>query len=291
MTPASQRSTAVADPFKGRRLAVVSKHRKELAISPVMDSGLGVSSFAATAFDTDLLGTFTGEVPRKDDPLTTLRRKCLAGMHLHGCDLGIASEGSFGPHPVIPFVTSDEELLILIDAKNDLQLVHRELSTDTNFSGAEVGTPEELSAFAEKALFPSHALILRDVKEGVRAIEKGIRDWDMLIRHFHSIRTAHGTVYAETDMRAMHNPTRMRVIGQAAKGLLEKLQSHCPLCDSPGFLATDRIQGLPCSLCGSPTRSVQTLVFTCGKCGHGENRPRPDGRTEEDPMYCDWCNP
>ena len=291
MTTSSQRSSTDSAPFNGRRLAVVSKHRKEIAISPVVDTGLGVRSFAATDFDTDLLGTFTGEVPRKDDPLTTLRRKCLAGMDFHGCDLGIASEGSFGPHPLVPFVTADEELLILIDAKNDLQVVHRELSTDTNFSGAEVRTPVELSAFAEKALFPSHALILRDGKDGTHAIEKGIRDWDTLMSRFQSIRTAHGTVYAETDMRAMHNPTRMKVIGQAARGLLEKLQSHCPRCDSPGFVATDGIPGLPCSLCRSSTRSVQTLVFTCGKCGHLEERPRPDGKTEEDPMYCDSCNP
>ena len=32
---------------------------------------LGVKCFVAENFDTDLLGTFTGEVERKDDPITT----------------------------------------------------------------------------------------------------------------------------------------------------------------------------------------------------------------------------
>jgi hypothetical protein len=46
-------------------------------------------------FDTDLLGTFSGELQRKDDALTTLRNKCIGASIANNCDLIFASEGSF----------------------------------------------------------------------------------------------------------------------------------------------------------------------------------------------------
>jgi hypothetical protein len=54
-------------------------------------------------FDTDLLVTFTDEIECKCDPLTTVKNKCLHAMELKSCDLGIASESSFGSHPSIFF--------------------------------------------------------------------------------------------------------------------------------------------------------------------------------------------
>lgn len=56
------------------------------------------------SFDTDMLGTFTGEVERKLDPLATVREKCLRAMKHNHCDLGVASEGSFGASCIVIFV-------------------------------------------------------------------------------------------------------------------------------------------------------------------------------------------
>jgi hypothetical protein len=58
-------------------------------------TNLGVICFVNENFDTDLLGTFTGEIERKLDPIATARQKCLLAMKLSNCDLGVASEGSF----------------------------------------------------------------------------------------------------------------------------------------------------------------------------------------------------
>jgi len=277
--------------FEGRSLVIGTKHGKDRVIIPLVDETLGTSSFATTDFDTDILGTFTGEIERTEDPVSTLRRKCLTAMDLNGCSLGISSEGSFGPHPLIPFVTADEEFLIFIDRENDLEIVHREISTDTNFSGTEVETREQLFTFAEKARFPSHALILRDSRNGNKAVVKGITETETLRRRFEEMLSNHGSAYVETDMRAMYNPTRMQVIEKATKGLLEKLLSLCPACGTPGFIVTDTVRGLPCSLCHSPTRSMMSLIQVCRKCGHTESMGRPDGKTVEDPMHCDSCNP
>lgn len=56
-----------------------------------------------TKIDTDQLGAFTGEVERKSTPLTCIRQKCELAMKESKVTIGVASEGSFGPPPFIPF--------------------------------------------------------------------------------------------------------------------------------------------------------------------------------------------
>ena len=277
--------------YEGRHLVIGTKHGKESVIAPLADDLLGTVSFPSKDLDTDALGTFTGEIEREADPVTTLRRKCLSAMKIHGCSLGIASEGSFGPHPQIPFIQADEEFLMFIDGIKGIEVLHREIGTDTNHSGAQVSDIGELCDFAEKALFPSHSLILRNARNGSGIIFKGIGDMDTLKQRFEEILSSHGSVYVETDMRAMHNPTRMKLIAQGAKGLMEKVLSLCPRCGSPGFAVRETVDGLPCSLCSAPTRSILEVVYGCQPCKHREIRNRPDGKREEDPMYCDFCNP
>jgi len=115
--------------FKGRTLLIASKHEKEKVITPILEKVLGVKCIVAKNFDTDELGTFTGEIERTDDPITTVRKKCQLAMEVSNCDMAIASEGSFGPHPSVFFVSADDEFLIFIDKKNGLEIIARELST------------------------------------------------------------------------------------------------------------------------------------------------------------------
>ena len=112
--------------FQGRKLLIATKHKKEKVISPIIESELGVISEINTLFDTDSLGTFSGEIDRKDDVITTLKKKCLQAMDLHNVDLAIASEGSFGAHPSVFFLPGNEEFLILIDLKNNLEITASE---------------------------------------------------------------------------------------------------------------------------------------------------------------------
>ncbi len=121
--------------FLNRKLLIATKHQKESVIAPILEKELGVICFVDETFDTDTLGTFTGEIERELDPISTAREKCLRAMKVNNCNLGIASEGSFGPHPSIFFVTADDEFLIFIDKLNNIEVVVRELSTSTNFNG------------------------------------------------------------------------------------------------------------------------------------------------------------
>ena len=277
--------------FQNRKLVIATKHKKEKIIAPLFEEAFGVKCFTLENFDTDLLGTFTGEIEREDDPITTMRNKCLQAMELSNCDLGIASEGSFGPHPTIFFVHAADEFIIFIDKKNSLEIIERELSLKTNFNGSEIKTEQELTEFANKAKFPSHALIMRKAKDDTAEIIKGINNWQTLTETFQLFINKYGSAYAETDMRALYNPTRMEVIEIAAKKLIKKINSFCPDCDTPGFEIKDAIKGLPCSLCGLPTRSTLSHIYECKKCGFRKEVKFPFNITQEDPTYCDFCNP
>ena len=216
--------------FQSRKLAIATKHHKEKVIAPLLSEALQVECRVNKDFDTDILGTFTGEKARTDDPVTAARKKCMAVMDQMDCDLAIASEGSFGPHPSLIFIPADDEIVILVDRKNQIEIIAREISTSTNFNAKSVETWEELKTFAEQIGFPSHALIIRKDEKDVENIRKGINDWNRLKETFDLFTNQYGRMHVETDMRAMYNPTRMKVIEKATHNLLEKIKSTCPSC-------------------------------------------------------------
>lgn len=114
--------------LRNRQLLIVTKHEKEKIIAPLFEDFFGVSCATPKTFDTDSLGTFSGEISRKNDALTTLRQKCLLAMEMEGFDLAIATEGSFGSHPSVFFAPANDELIMLIDKKNDIEIVERVIS-------------------------------------------------------------------------------------------------------------------------------------------------------------------
>ncbi len=277
--------------FTNRKLLIATKHQKEKVIAPILEKELGVDCFIDENFDTDTLGTFTGEIERELDPISTAREKCIRAMKSNHCDLGVASEGSFGSHPSIFFVNADDEFLIFIDTINHIEIIVREISTETNFNGKQIQNQKELLAFADQVHFPSHGLILRKSKNENTDIHKGIMHIENLIETFELLNTKYSSVYAETDMRAMYNPTRMSVIEKATQKLVQRIKSTCPNCAMPGFGITDAKKGLICSLCGSPTNSTLSYLSVCQHCQFTKEEMYPHQKTTEDPTFCDNCNP
>ncbi|MCU0429015.1 MAG: hypothetical protein MUF42_03510 [Cytophagaceae bacterium] len=277
--------------FSNRKLIIASKHQKELVIQPLFEQALALRCVVDEKLDTDQLGTFSGEIERTLSPLEAAREKCRRAMALNACDMAIASEGSFGPHPSYYFLNANEEFLVFMDLKNDLEIAVRHLSLDTNFNGKEIYSEEELLHFAQEVGFPDHGIIVKNTKENFTSLLKGITQPAILMEAYRTTMRAHGSVYVETDMRAMYNPTRMKVIEVAAKKLLEKVRSCCPACDTPGFEITEATRGLPCARCGAPTPAVKSVRYSCKRCGHSLDRLFPDNKQTEDPMYCSFCNP
>jgi hypothetical protein len=74
----------------------------------------------------------------------------------------------------------------------------------------------ELLAFAEQIQFPlmvSYCVPLKSVHK----IHKGIVTHELLLQHYKELKAEFVSVYAETDMRALFNPTRMKVIEKLHK--------------------------------------------------------------------------
>lgn len=277
--------------FEGRKLVIATKHHKESVIAPILEANLKVKCFVPNDFDTDTLGTFTGEIERKNDALSTARQKCLLAMEQSNCDLGIASEGSFGPHPTIFIAHADDEFLIFIDKKYNLEIIVRELSLDTNFNAATINSFQNLVDLVKNVGFPEHAVILKSTAPNDNLVVKGIQSWELLEKSFHKLTTNNSQVAVETDMRALFNPTRMKVIEKATEKLVEKIKSLCPECKTPGFGVVNSKSGLPCEWCGLPTNSTKSHVYQCQSCNFEQEKMFPNDKKTEDPMYCDRCNP
>ena len=200
--------------FNGRKVLIATKHQKESVIGPALKKAFGLEYIISEGLDTDVLGTFTGEIERTKSPMEAARQKCNLGMDLSGADLAIGSEGSFGPHPDFFFVPAGEEIMVFKDRKNDLEISAKMVTQQTNYSSLTVTPETNLDAFLSHVLFPSHGLILKKSMHDHTMMDKGIHDESRLKKQIREYLDSHGSCYLETDMRAMHNPTRMRVIAE-----------------------------------------------------------------------------
>jgi hypothetical protein len=285
-----------ASPYDGQRVCLTTLHGKERVLGRPFLHGLG-AELVVCACDTDRLGTFSGEIERPADPLTTCRLKAELGLDASGLPLGLASEGSFGPHPAVPFLSVGQELLVFIDRSRQLTVVEQRLELRTRFAQRQV-LPAELSdpavlRWLDQVGFPRHALIARIVPPLQGPCFKGLgttADLEAAVLRC-SAAAPDGRVLLETDMRAHCNPTRMASIRRLGFQLVRRLRQRCPACGIPGWGRCDVIDGLPCRCCGTPTSLVAQERWSCGACGHVDVKPRRDGLLAADPMHCPWCNP
>ncbi len=87
--------------YFGRSAAFLTQHGKEKIVAPVLEAALGCRVTHVTSFDTDLLGTFTRDIPRAGTQLEATRKKARLGMELAGLPLGVASEARAEIHRCI----------------------------------------------------------------------------------------------------------------------------------------------------------------------------------------------
>lgn len=282
--------TATPSYFAGKSLLVATRHGKEKVLGPLFSEKLGVHCVEVPPIDTDRLGTFSGETERPGDMLETAQLKAALGYEAYPADLVLVSEGSFGPHPAIPFVASDLELLYLVESETGRFWRSDYLSTDTNFAARRIENLSDLRDFAREVGFPEHAIILKPSQHNFSVLYKGLQSYAEIEDAAKSLWDQHGNVWAETDMRAHLNPKRMQVLAKAGEKLISRLLSTCPECGLPGFADGDFVAGLPCGWCQRPTRLPLYENTLCSFCGHSEKQMYPHGLLA-DPGNCDYCNP
>lgn len=281
--------------YAGNCIVLTTKHAKSIAIAPHFRDKLEASVLEYIV-DTDMLGTFSGEITRQGDALECARKKCEWSLNELGnkVEFALASEGSFGPHPFIPFLMCNHEILYFIDRKHGFHIHLAHLSEKTNYRMEALSSLEALHRFAKNVHFPSHALILRPTSREVKTpIFKGIICPIALVKAFEECmkHSSDGKVWVETDMRAQFNPTRMSVIGELSANLAERLLKRCPKCYLPGWGKVREEKGLKCRWCQLQTEMVKSEVFGCVKCDYEEIFGRSDGLKEAQPSNCQYCNP
>jgi len=275
--------------YKNQRVLLASKHEKERVVAPVFWDKLGCEIYTSD-FDTDQFGTFTGEIPRAKNAYETCVLKAKTAAIAADCFYSVASEGSFGPHPSIPFFASDHEIMVFVDLKKNWVISDQLVTTKTNYQMLTLHADTELESFLQSVQFPSHAVTLQ-VNDTKEVLGKGIQDRLLLNNLIRTGFTKGDKLLLATDMRAMVNPTRMEALSLLAEKLAKRILSCCDSCGAPGFGFISTTERLSCSLCDGPTSMHRFEVWGCVACEHKEKRPRHDNLEMADPTYCSYCNP
>ncbi len=282
--------------YLGSKVAMATMHGKEKALARPFRSLLGLELELPAGIDTDQLGSFDGLVPRQGGAEQACRRKALVGMAALGLPLGLASEGSFGAHPQLPFLAAGLEVMVFVDQERGLEIWERLIASRTNFDHRCAAELVELEGWLAQVGFPAHGLIVRPEHPCSGAetlLFKDLPDHQQLAGAIDAAAAAssNGRAQVETDMRAHRNPTRMVSLRVLATRLARRIASACPACAAPGWGQLDIVPGLPCGWCGTPTPLTLRERFGCVSCSHTEEHPRPDGLAEADPLHCPLCNP
>lgn len=282
-----------ASAFAGRRAVLATMHGKERAIGPAFRDILGIDIEVPGNLDTDQLGTFSGEIERPGSMDEVLVAKARLGLKVSGLDLSVASEGSFGPHPQMPFIPAGLEKLVLIDARSGLVAIEHSIDLSPCYAIWETRRMIDIADQIRAAGFPDQAMIVGPNSGPAVIIQKGVQTLENLEAAI--VQAAHvssdGVARVQTDMRAQFNPKRMMSIESLAKKLADRLCQTCSSCSAPGWGVKGTEAGLPCSWCGAPTAWVLHELMGCFMCDHETSRPRSDGLAEADPAHCPYCNP
>lgn len=270
---------------------LITKHNKEAVIKPLVEHHLHLPLHVIHDIDTDRFGTFSREIKRKKPQLDTARLKIKAAHNQSKARYVIASEGSFGSHPMLP-IPWNVELVVMVDFERKVEVIGVCENAKTNFAHQLLSTLDELLMFARECQFPSHGVLLRPDHEKHAFIIKDVDNEQALTQAFQLClqRSKTHKVFVETDMRAHRNPMRMANIEKATQHMLANYLSVCPQCSCPGFVVTQTIKGLPCEVCSQPTHMVLEHLSVCKQCKFTLSQKFPKGQTCP-AQYCDYCNP
>lgn len=285
------RTSSSAATYAGARAVLATKHGKLASIAPSL-GGVGLV-LEAVAVDTDVLGTFAGEIPRSAPPLETAVAKARLGMAATGIAIGLASEGSIAAHPMAPWITVDHEIVVLVDDQRNIVVAGHASSWDITAIARTVRPGEALSRLLSDADVPHHALIVTPNVGPPRPVRKALRREADVVAAVESCSrsSADGAARVQTDLRAHVCPSRRVVIGEAAADLAVRLLALCPSCGSPGWGRTDVLRGVPCAWCAAEVDLVRAEIDGCPACAHRRERVVVPDDATADPGDCPRCNP
>lgn len=272
------------------KVAVATKHGKLSQIAPAFD-GLKAWQLELAQIDTDEFGTFSGEVERTLSPRETVIEKAKAGARSLGLDYGIASEGTIGMHPHLPFINSDYELMAFVCLSKDVVVVESFLSAHITAYSQDVSHFSDLDEIFRRLDLPNHAAnIVVETKLG-RQVHKGFTDVNELRKIIENhLADDTQSIRVESDFRAMNSPSRQANIAICAQRLAQRVGAKCPRCSHFGWGRIGYEYGLPCASCGLLNESVASGErLGCPSCDFVELNEL--AQEAIDPSRCEFCNP
>ena len=272
--------------------ALATKHGKEAIFQPAFAT-INIS-VVVTDINTDLFGTFAGEVEREGSARDTAERKARAAIDASGLPIGLASEGSFGPHPATPFLLADTETVVYVDRDEHYSVFETAGAISSVPAAAVIEDLDAINGLKITSLFPQQrAIVVREDRatKTRTVLAKGIASVDKLrdvVAGALEESSAISSVIVEPDLRAHYCPDRQKVIQVAVDRLIKRLQVNCPSCDARGFGPVRTIPGLRCAMCDLPTTRTAVDVMGCARCEFETEIARAG---TADPTFCDRCNP
>lgn len=275
--------------YRGRLIAVGTRHGKQHQFAPAFRAVLGAELVTPRDLDTDRFGTFTGEIARRGSAAAAARAKARLAMTVTGLAHGLASEASYGP--LAGGWHGHEEILLFCDDVLGIEVLEGHRSASTPGLSHLVGPGDTLPDGLVRGL-PEQGLTVRPSRPlpAVPAVAKGITDVVVLTEAVAAAAASStdGLAVVEPDLRAHHNPSRRVVLERLADSLARRLATCCPGCDAPGFGRVDAEYGLACRVCQTPTPLLRSEIHGCAACSHRITRPAASGA---EPAVCPMCNP
>ncbi len=266
-----------------RRALIVTKHGKERVITPLLQRTFAMQ-VELLLLNTDVHGTFTGEVPRVGSAKETLQRKIAdAFPFTDRGDIVVASEGTFFQDMLGPV---DIELVAIHEVGFESPIVGVCRSYNSNAARFQVCDEVTVQRAIAAIGLPSHGAVLR--VDGA-VFEKGIHEVQILTNLAREFLGKGTAVEIESDMRAYHNPRRMRTIARACADAIRSACIFCPSCDEPGFCVVEAIPGAPCEWCHMPTSIAKAHRIACRCCGF--EVVSETGTPYAEQRWCPDCNP
>ena len=271
-----------------RRIAIPTLHRKGDQIIPAFK---GVADFELfeVPLDTDSFGTFSGEIERTLSPRDAALAKARSVLASGNWDGAIASEGSIGPDPYLPFMLSDREILVYLD-RDDLLIEETYRSFEIITARLEFCEGDDLTQFLESADFPRHQLIVSARIEGQLKAIKGIDSHEALHDAIGLMMKESQVLTIESDLRAHASPSRQQNIAAVATRLAKRISQKCPECSCIGWGRVDHLFGVECVECGHlDQRTARQVIDGCARCDHRlAGEVLREGITAGE---CELCNP
>lgn len=222
----------VAGSETGPHILIATMHGKEAVLGPIL-AALGFQVLLPMGYDTDALGTFSGDVRRPGTAFEAALEKARRACDATGVARAVSSEGTYRPSQTLFPGARNAELLAFVDRENGFECVEYVTDTPTRFDKERV--PPNVHAPEVRALlkmigWPQTKVLVvpHDPGEGVVMPEwvfKGIGNERELAEAFEICAgySTDGWVHLETDLRAHMNPSRMASIAMVGERLARRL--------------------------------------------------------------------